>query len=99
MLVDGIFSLNRVFQLIKPMSIGTIANYAFYGLLALFLIHRSLSMFRSDMFSLDVFVNSFIALKNSSGKEYDLMKVSRPNVRPLQPPPLAYSTEIHREEL
>jgi hypothetical protein len=81
------------------MSIRTVANFAFYGLLGLLLIYRSFSIFKSDMFSLDVFINSFISLKTSSGKEYDLMKVSRPDVRPLQPPPLINSAEIHREEL
>ena len=56
-------------------------------------------MIRSDMFSLDVVRNSFMAFVSPRVPNYDIMKVSSP-VRPLQPPTAESDTPRSiREEL
>ena len=56
-------------------------------------------MLKSDMFSVDVLKNSFMAMMTSSSGHFDVMKVSSPVARPLHPPSEANSRQIDREEL
>ncbi len=80
------------------MSLNKLSNYAFYALLVMFVLYRGLSVLRSDMFSFDVFKNSFMAMINPSNHNFELMKVSSP-VRPLHPPKESYIPRTDREDL
>ena len=74
-------------------------GYAFYLMCAFFMIHRASVILNNDMFSLDVLMNSLLSMTNPSVGEYDIMKVSRPVLKPLHPPPTDYSIITDREEL
>lgn len=80
------------------MSARSLTNYAFYAILALILLYRGLSLVKSDMFSVTTIMNSFKALNEGTGSDYNIMKVSSAPIKPLHPPNVAIGSD-NREEL